>query len=488
MAIALNDKEFKNKIYKKFDNKFTITNTYKNMKTPIVIRCNTCKTDKLVNPQKFMYSDNPEWCDKCANDARINKQISIIKTEFPMKTKNGSILFLDNISYINKRKHYILIIHDEFNYKYQFEYGCLKATLKYNNELRRFFQRNPFTCNNIQNYINLNNINLTLITTGLYSGNAREKLEFIDKNKSTVFISWNDISNNTERYLDKNYDLFFRHRKVREITKDEATRIIYKMQTRLDRPLYQDDFDHPTEDTIGIRIVNKIWGNLSNMQRDLGLTLTGKFAQKVPSNKYLEYIKDVCDKVYQCENRTLLMVNDFRKYGVAYSKSYENQCKANGTTLRKVLKSLGFDLQKAGNGFNYNFNNGEHVVSKNEYEFSNYLNNIGLEYNKDYFRDVRYDKLSNEYKGNMNCDYEIHFQGRIFYIELAGMLENTKHQECYKNNISINSKSKEKYRLDLIKKKTILEKENLEYYILLKSEMNEDTYKNILNNSYKEVA
>jgi transcription antitermination factor NusG len=88
----------------------------------------------------------------------------------------------------------------------------------------------------------------------------------------------------------------------------------------------------------------------------------------------------------------------------------------------------------------------------------------------------------------MNCDYEIHFQGRIFYIELAGMLENTKHQECYKNNISINSKSKEKYRLDLIKKKTILEKENLEYYILLKSEMNEDTYKNILNNSYKEVA
>ena len=57
-----------------------------------------------------------------------------------------------------------------------------------------------------------------------------------------------------------------------------------------------------------------------------------------------------------------------------------------------------------------------------------------------------------------NCDYEINIKGRIFYVELAGMLGNVAHEECYRNNVPINSKSKEKYRLGLMKKKEIFEK------------------------------
>lgn len=87
-----------------------------------------------------------------------------------------------------------------------------------------------------------------------------------------------------------------------------------------------------------------------------------------------------------------------------------------------------------------------------------------------------------------NCDYCIDFNGQLVYIELAGILCNNEHQEAYRSNTPINSKSKEEYRLKLNQKREIFERNNLEYYILLPNEMNEETYKNILNKYLNEAS
>ena len=137
---------------------------------------------------------------------------------------------------------------------------------------------------------------------------------------------------------------------------------------------------------------------------------------------------------------------------------------------------------------NYRFEDGEFTVSKYEYDFSQFLRDNGFEYGKTYFRNIYYKKLDDEYKGNMNCDYCIDFDGQLVYIELAGILGNKEYQDAYRNNTMLQSKSKEEYRQKLNQKREMFERNNLEYYILLPDEMNENTYKNILNKYLKEVA
>jgi hypothetical protein len=131
-------------------------------------------------------------------------------------------------------------------------------------------------------------------------------------------------------------------------------------------------------------------------------------------------------------------------------------------TFREYIVSLGYELQKAGNGMNYKFDDGEVTTSLYEYEFSNFLRRNGFKYGMSYFRN-------------------------IYYIELAGILGNKEYQETYKNNIPLKSKSKEEYRQKLNQKREIFERNNLEYYILLPDEMNEENYKNILD-KYTKVA
>lgn len=490
MAIKYKDEEFKEKVYEKFGNKFEIIGAYKNMKTSILIRCNGCGSENLVSPEKLLYKEDPIWCDKCVGDVKILAQIDKIKSDFPRQHIGGLLLYIDNVEHMGKikRKRYYVDFHDSDNYKYRLEYGGLISAIETRRTIRRYFQGNPYTCHNIQNYLQVNGISMRLTTPDLCVGDACRLLNFTDKNGNEVSISWNSISNNTERYIDKNYDLYYRHKMTKEMTKEDAAQTIYRMQSRLDRPICQDDFIHPTGDMVGIRTVRKFWKEVSSMQKDLGLTITGERSTKVPPDNCVEMIKFVCDTVYIRENRKTIVIDDFRKYGVVGAKVYDDSCKKNGSSLRRTISGLGFALQQAGNGFNHTYDDGEKVVSMLEYDFSNFLRDNGLTYGKDYFRDVKYKTLTTEYEGNMNCDYEIHKDGRIFYVEIAGILGNPSHEKCYRDNIQIESKSKEKYRLDLMAKKNIFEKEGLEHYILLKSEMNESIYSKILDGKNLSVA
>ena len=56
-----------------------------------------------------------------------------------------------------------------------------------------------------------------------------------------------------------------------------------------------------------------------------------------------------------------------------------------------------------------------------------------------------------------------------------------KHIECYKENIPIDKKSKEKYRQKLNIKREILERNNLSYFILFPPEITADNLEKIFN-------
>lgn len=153
-----------------------------------------------------------------------------------------------------------------------------------------------------------------------------------------------------------------------------------------------------------------------------------------------------------------------------------------------TLIRICFEYNVLRNGMNYIFSDGEKVVSRYEYDFSNFLRGNNLIYNKTYFRNIPYKTLDKEYSGNMNCDYLIILNGKKIYIELAGILGNKSYQEAYRKNTPIKSKSKELYRQKLCQKRELFERNSLDYYILLPDEMNENMYKNILNKYLKEVA
>ena len=411
----------------------------------------------------------------------------IINT-FPLE-KNGRIYNLISIDeYSDKKRTYYVSVIDNEGYKYKSYFNVITDKVYHKNH-KRFFYHNPYTKDNIDNFMKLNNICDLKILDDIYSCTATTLMNVEIKGR-IYKISWNDISNNPEKYNVDNIDNFTDCVNSKKITKDEVIKIVLEMYKNKGSALLQDDFDgKTTENHVGIRLIEKYFGTLVNMQKELGLPIPSDLRILNDDEALLE-IKNVCEKVYQIEKRKIVTYNDFKKYG-SYSdtRRYSEPCKKlKGLSFREYISSLGFELQKAGNGMNYKFDDGEVTTSLYEYEFSNFLRNNGFEYGKTYFRNIYYKNLDDKYKGNMNCDYCIDFNGQLVYIELAGILGNKEHQEAYRNNTPLKSKSKEEYRLKLNQKREMFERNNLEYYILLPDEMNEETYKNILKKYLKEAA
>lgn len=411
----------------------------------------------------------------------------IINT-FPFE-KNGRIYNLLSIDeYSDKKRTYYVSVVDNEGYKYKSYFNVITDKVYHKNH-KRFFYHNPYTKDNIYNFMKLNNICDLKILDDVSSCTATTQMNVEIKGK--IFkMSWNDISNSSESLSVDNIDDYIDCVYSKKITKDEVVKIVLQMYEKKGSALLQDDFDgKTTENHVGIRLIEKYFGTLVNMQKELGLPIPSDLRILNDEEVLLE-MKNVCEKVYQIEKRKIVTYNDFKKYG-SYSdtRRYSKPCeKLTGLSFREYITSLGFELQKAGNGMNHKFDDGEVTTSLYEYEFSNFLRKNGFEYNKTYFRNIYYKKLDDEYKGNMNCDYCIDFNGQLVYIELAGILGYKREIDAYRNNTPLKSKSKEEYRLKLNHKREMFERNNLEYYILLPDEMNEETYKNILKKYLKEVA
>lgn len=428
------------------------------------------------------------------------ERIEYFKNMFPLKFSETITLYLLNddvevtLDSSNLRNYNFNMIDNE-GYKYKQNIHHTLSTRKTAKCLNRFFYNNPYTYDNINHFFEINNIDLYIDGTNLpLSGCARRKFDFIKSNGEIVHTTWNNIQHYSFRFkVDYNK---IKQQKFEDIhmTKEKAIPIILNKYKELQRPLLQRDFEgiETTNASIGIRVIWRIWGTFTNMIKDLGLPEHDYYYKPYDKNYHshkdiINTIKIVCDAV-KLEGRTIVMYSDFKKITTVEVATIKRHCKLDNTSLNVLIESYGCKLQQAGNGLNHIFDDGEKVVSKYEYDFSNFLKNNGLVYNIDYFRNIPYKSLDESYNGNMNCDYVIILNGQKVYIELAGILGNKSHQAAYRNDIQINSESKELYRQKLYQKRDIFERNNLNYYILLKDEMNENTYKNILNKYLQEAA
>ena len=218
---------------------------------------------------------------------------------------------------------------------------------------------------------------------------------------------------------------------------------------------------------------------MNKMKEELGLEIIQESMvdKDINFDFVINSIQQVCESVLKVENRQIITTNDFKKYSSIsigslrkYIKKYLNM------NLTEYLKSLGYIMNGSGTGLNYTFDDGEKTTSRYEYEFSNFLRELGLQYNIDYLRDVKYRTFIDNYKGLLNCDYIINFNNDKLYVEIVGLIEGYK--DYYYNDIEIkNSKSKEKYRNKLKLKEQMFKDNNLNYYIIFPEDLDIFEYK-----------
>lgn len=274
------------------------------------------------------------------------------------------------------------------------------------------------------------------------------------------------------------------------LSKEDCVEMIYSMQNSLDRPLEYDDFRNPNQNSVGITEIRRYWNTMNNMKKELGLTVN----QESMTDKQIT--KDVLDNdvnnildYLQSENRAFITTREINNLGCCSRYlSLDRACrKYYNEKLIDRLNDFGICLGKQGRGFNYDFDDGEHTTSQYEYIFSKYLREYGFVYNKDYFRDVKYSEFISIYQGNMNCDYVIHYNERVIYIEIAGIIADYK-QWYYQNRQITQSKSKDEYRVKLMQKEDLLKSKHLEYYLLFPCDLSKVTLSLILNSTDDEYT
>ena len=276
---------------------------------------------------------------------------------------------------------------------------------------------------------------------------------------------------------------------TRVMTKEECKDIILNMSKCYDRPLMYDDFRGSGYGKVTVGQINKYWGSLNKMKKDLGLEINieSMIDRQISSKEELDnMILDICNFV-KSENRNFITTREIneRPEWVNITSLHKSCKKFYGVKLQDLLLRYDITLGKQGVGITFDFDDGEHITSQFEYMFSKYLRDNGLVYNKDYKRDVKYSTFISEYTGNMNCDYVIEINNKTIYIEIAGIL--AEYKTWFYDNKSINKKSKENYRLKLQTKEEMLKSHNLIYFILFPCDLTKSNFKQILNDSSLEL-
>jgi hypothetical protein len=261
------------------------------------------------------------------------------------------------------------------------------------------------------------------------------------------------------------------------MTKEMATEKIIDLQKTLNRPLMKKDLTVIANGGVGESIVLKYWNSFNEMKRELGLEIVQE--SMMSKHKSLHDIKKdiarICVYVYENEGREVITQKDWGLIeGVASYPSCSKWLNEAGMSIREYISLIGFTYIEAGSGLNYDFKDGEHVKSQFEMTVSRVLKEkLNLVFEKDYFKEVRYKTFIPNYNELMDCDYVITYKGETIYVEVAGMLRDNKNN--FINNMPIStSKSKEKYRQKLIQKEKMLRDNNLKYYILFPSDIQED--------------
>lgn len=210
---------------------------------------------------------------------------------------------------------------------------------------------------------------------------------------------------------EEKYEMRTRGGQSKNLTKDDCIKIIFNMQSKLDRPLEYKDFRNPNIDEIGVTMIKKYWGSLNKMKQELGLEIVQEsmMDKQLSKEDFDETARSILSFLHK-EDRNFTTTREIHENGdwASYGTLDRMSKKYYGVNFIKHLNTFGITFGNQGRGINYDFNDGEHIISQYEYMFSKFLKQNGFAYNKDYFRDIKYSNFITEYSGNMNCDYVIH--------------------------------------------------------------------------------
>lgn len=219
---------------------------------------------------------------------------------------------------------------------------------------------------------------------------------------------------------------------------------------------------------ISLSTIKRVFGSLRKMNEELGyeVLMFGGIDKKKSIDEmkliienFIIQLKTPNFSSYEfnsfCKNNELNIV--FQTVNARFKQELN-------ISLREYcLENFEVCLQKAGMGTVRVFEDGEVCLSSFEYEFSEYLKEIGFTYNKDYFRGIKYSSIFKNVKRNIDMDY--YFPEKNIVIEIAGILRD--YERFFKQNKIIkSSESKEKYRKSLIEKRNILKRNDVDFYFI----------------------
>lgn len=272
--------------------------------------------------------------------------------------------------------------------------------------------------------------------------------------------------------------------KPRFLTKEQCIENILKMSKEFDRPLKYDDFRNKHYNKVTVDMVKRYWGSLNKMKEELGLEIIQQQMIKITQESFDNTIQIL--KKYLLDNNkdfiTTMEWNSLDFDGLYKSNTVRKFIEENyHMSLADYLLIQGIRIGEAGEGIKNKFDDGEVTTSQFEYMFSSHLRKMGLVYNVDYFRNVRYSTFCDGYKGMMDCDYIVNYNNKTIYIEIAGIIGQYK-LFYYSDKPIISSKSKEKYRQKLKEKEQLLISNNLVYFILFPCDLTEENMEQVIKN------
>lgn len=264
-----------------------------------------------------------------------------------------------------------------------------------------------------------------------------------------------------------------------KVSKEYTIKAILKKHKEVNRNLKKSDFEFPKDDEIGIATIYNHWGNFNNMLMDLGFEINQEIMKD--KTRSIEELKEDIDKlclyIKETENRDIISREDVNvSERCLTAGTYDRWFKKElNMTLCDYIKSIGFKCNKAGMGMVYEYEDGEIVTSKFEFEVSNYLRDKKVNYN----RNILYSDFIDCYEGLKDCDYVINHYNKLYYIEVAGMLDYSKVNKNKDDFI------REKYKKDLNDKIHMLDLADLSYLVIYPSDLREKSLDEIFSFLYK---
>lgn len=149
----------------------------------------------------------------------------------------------------------------------------------------------------------------------------------------------------------------------------------------------------------------RIFGTYNKALIEAGLSLNnvGKYDDEFLHSEFERFIK---------ENGRPPYLHEFNNSEYPSFWCYQNRFGSWNNTF------IAYGYEPNDSNRKYILDDGEICASSYEFDISKWLKENNIKYE----RNIKYIDICNSYKGKMDCDYKIYFNGKVWYVEMAGML------------------------------------------------------------------